>query len=95
MSNQNIDEVKDRLKQGMLYFRGALNKAAKEGNAKMAIITKHADGGGRILIEFDCEDFFKDIETVLGMEPQTMEEDMQYEALEFLTKHGLKVSGSD
>lgn len=59
--------------------------------AEAGILASQPDGSGRIVVSFDCEDFFKDLEIVLNMPPQTEEQDMQADACAFLQRQGIKL----
>lgn len=89
------EQAAERLRRAIPYFRGAVNDAKSEGMVKMGILSKNPDGSGRILMEFDCEEFFNDIATVIDAPPQTMQDDMTFKAQSFLAKHGLTVERKD
>ena len=86
---QKVEAAKN-LSTALPYFRKAVKDAAAEGNVKLGILASQPDGSGRIVVSFDCEDFFKDLEIVLNMPPQTEEQDRQADARAFLQRHGIK-----
>lgn len=94
-----METAKERLLVAIPYFRNAINTAktnvGEGGKVQMGILSVNADGSGQIEMKFDCEDFFKDIEEVLGSPEHTMEKDMEVEAFKFMQTHGLTVSRSD
>lgn len=77
------------------YIRKAVKDAAAEGAVKLGVLATQPDGSGCIVVTFDCEDFFKDLELILGIGPQTEEQDQAADARAFLQKHGIKPLESD
>lgn len=88
-----MNTAKERLAVAIPYFRNAVNTAKantdKGGKVQLGVLSVNADGSGKVEMQFDCEEFFKDIEEVIGAVPQTAEDDMKADALKFLHKHGL------
>ena len=71
MGKKTPEEARASLTTALPYFRRAVAEAAKKGLAQLAVVTSFPDGSGQIGMRFDCEEFFEDIETVLGAPPET------------------------
>lgn len=91
--------AKERLLKAILYFRNAINEAkatvGEGGKVQMGVLSVEADGSGRVGLKFDCEEFFNDIEEILGSPEHTTEKDMEVEAFKFMQKPGLVVERVD
>ena len=85
------EEAKKRLLVALPHFRKSISDAAKEGSAQLGILATKADGSSRVLMRFDCEEFFKDIALICDAAPQTAEDDAKAEALKFKQVHKLEV----
>lgn len=94
-----METAKERLLVAIPYFRNAVNSAKANagagGKVQMGILAVKPDGSGKIEMQFDCEEFFKDIEEVLGSPEHTIEKDMEVEAFKFMNQHGIKSSTGD
>jgi hypothetical protein len=74
--SKTIEQIKADLAIAIPHFRYSVEKAKKEGTPHLAIFSKTPEGGGRIIIEFDCEEFFNDLATLVGIGPQTTEDNL-------------------
>lgn len=89
---KTVEEAKETLVKALPYFRSAVADARAsdhEGTVKLAIVHKYADGSGKVGMTFDCDEFFDDLALVLGVGPQTPEDDVKAEAAKFGQKFGL------
>lgn len=83
-------EARNRVLTALPYLRHAVQEAKAEGLVKLGVLALQEDGSGRIVMQFDSEDFFKDLESALGAPPQTAEDDAKAQALKFTHESGLQ-----
>lgn len=87
-----MDQAKERLLLALPYLRNAVAQAKqKTGRAQIAVLATNPNGSGNLIARFEADEFFADLEAVLGAAAQTEEDDLKAEALQFLQLHGLKV----
>lgn len=90
------DQIKQDLTVALPYFRSAINAIRAEGKTvKMGILAVNPDGSGKIEMQFDCDEFFADIATLVDLPDETTEDVMNYQAQKFLAEHGLTVERVD
>jgi len=69
MDDAKVEEAKKRLREVVPLIRVAMEMAKLQvpgGKVELAIIAKEKSGGGRITACFEGEEFFVDLEAVLG-----------------------------
>lgn len=83
------EQAIEKLRGALPYFRKAVVDAKKQGNVQLGVMATNPDGSGQVLMRFDSEDFFDDLALVLGVGPQTEEDDTKASALAFLQNHNI------
>lgn len=68
-------EAIERVKIALPHLRYAAKAARSYGTPKLAILAENETGSGKVCVSFDCEGFLKDIEFIIGAEPQTAADD--------------------
>ena len=95
MREPTIEEVNVKLLRAIPHFRYAIEEAKKKGAVKLGILSQFADGGGKIEMIFECDEFFNDLAILVGAPPQTTEDNIAASALAFRQKWGIKSAGDD
>lgn len=80
---EQIESAKQNLRDALKHFRYAIELAAKEGTPKLSINAEKADGSGRRIISFECENFFADLALVCDAGPMTQEDRTDAMVMEF------------
>ena len=88
-TDKQIEDAKNRIIEGLKYFRHMLSEAKKKGKVEFGIIAVNEDGSGNIEARFDCEEFFNDIAIAVNAPKQTEKDDLQAKAARFLQIHGI------
>lgn len=88
---KTIEEATEALKNALPYLRYAVEQAREDGGiAKLAVASENPDGSGKLIAKFECDEFFEDIATVIGLGPQTEEQTNDAKAVELLQRIGVK-----
>lgn len=84
-----MEQAKERMLAALPYLRHAVRQAKKTGKVQFGILSTSEEGSGRIIAKFDADEFFDDLEVILGAPPQSTEDQLKAEALEFAQIHGI------
>lgn len=94
------EQIIDDLTVAIPYFRAALEDAKEDlepgGRVQMAIITKNADGSGKVGMSFDPFELFDDIAALIDLPDQTGEDELNYKAEKIrgmLRANGVTING--
>lgn len=94
-TEQQKEEVKEKLRGVMKHFRLALKDAKKIGEPKLIIAGERPDRSGQRVMSFEADEFFADIEMLIEAEPDSMQDATEAMAAQFMQKHGLSVHKGD
>lgn len=84
--SKTIERIKADLGIAIPHFRYMLQKAKAQGNPEMLMVAVTADGDKKVVGSFQCEEFFDDLATLIGVGPQTAEDNLNSSAAEFAQK---------
>jgi hypothetical protein len=84
------EAAKVKLLEILPHLRYSVAQAAKEGTAKLGILSEDEFGGGKIVSQFRAEEFLNDLAELLEAPPQNAEDDNSAAALQFFHKHNLE-----
>lgn len=90
-TEQQKEELKEKLRRVMKHFRLALKDAKKIGEPKLIIAGERPDGSGQRVMAFEADEFFADIELLIDAAPDSTQDATEAMAAQFVHKHGLSV----
>ena len=86
------EEIRQKMLAVLPHLRFAIEEATAANNTAVihiGILTKNADGSGKVLSSFRAEEFIEDLAKLLDAGPLTDDQRMDARALKFLTEFGL------
>ena len=90
--SKSKEQIIADLTKALPYFRGQIKAVRDEGKTvKMGILSVNPDGSGKVEMQFDCDELFNDIATLIELPEQSDKDDMRFKARKFLGEHGLTV----
>jgi hypothetical protein len=92
---KTVEEARATLQSALKHFRFAVADAAKEGTPLLAVVAEHHDGGGKLVMKFNCGEFFEDLALVIGASDDTDEEKLEANAAAFKSKFNLRTMNDE
>ena len=84
----------ERMKKALPYMRCMVEEAKEEfpkASVELMIAAKNADGSGKMLGGFKCEEFFADLALIIDQPEVTEDDRLNAAAMAFRSKFGLTV----
>jgi hypothetical protein len=92
MDDAKLEEVKNKFRQALPYFRLAMEeakeKAGEGGKVGFGVIAVPKVGDGRITAQFDGAEFFEDLALLIGVGPSTEDEVLDAKAKRIVDMFG-------